>query len=161
LTSSTQFAIRRSDQAESSEFSLALPRGHNAIGRQTRLRPLDRFFENPFEGRTILRFPEDCHPRVGAVEDMINQSAVGCSVTKPSTPNDPMTDGPFAPFYQYRTCPPHFLLTKKADLLAGLPLIRVVGSVIGGHMWNLSKARLVTTVYFEYNDVLDRFTHSR
>ena len=54
-------------------------RRHDTVGQQPRLRPLDRFFEDPFEGRKVLRLLEDRHPRVGAVENMINQSAVGCS----------------------------------------------------------------------------------
>jgi len=52
---------------------------HHTIGQQPGLGPLDGLFQDPFEGGEILRLLEDCHPRVGAVEDVIDQSSVRCS----------------------------------------------------------------------------------
>jgi len=50
-----------------------------AICQQPRLGSLDSFLQNPFEGRTILRLLEDCHVRIGAVENMIIQPAISRS----------------------------------------------------------------------------------
>ena len=51
-------------------------RGHDTIGQQSRLRSFHGFRKNPLEGCKIFGLLEDRHPRVSAVENMINQSAV-------------------------------------------------------------------------------------
>jgi hypothetical protein len=52
--------------------------GHQAIGQQSHQDALDAFFQNPLEGLVISGLL-DRQPRVGTVEHMINQSALGGS----------------------------------------------------------------------------------
>lgn len=51
----------------------------DAIGQQPHVDPLDRLMEDIFKGLVVAIFLKNSHPRIGAVEDMINNSAAGIS----------------------------------------------------------------------------------
>ena len=53
---------------------------HHAVSQEPRLRPFDRLGQDGFEGLVIGVFLENRHSRVGAVQDVINVTACGCSL---------------------------------------------------------------------------------
>src|SRR5208337_4868110 len=68
---------------ESRELSV-LPRpdnqvpviGHDAVGQQPCSRAIDGLFQDPLKRLVVLVFLKDRHPRVGAIEDMVDQATV-------------------------------------------------------------------------------------
>jgi len=61
--------------------------GQDTISQQSHPCPIDRLLEHPFVGLVILVFLEDRHPRIGAVEHVINQTPIRCSFW-PSQPSN-------------------------------------------------------------------------
>ena len=54
-------------------------RRQHTVRQQPRFRPLHGRFQNLFERGIIVRFVEDPDARIGAVKNVIHQSAIGCS----------------------------------------------------------------------------------
>ena len=49
--------------------------GHDAVGQQPCSCAINSLFQNPLEGLVVPVFLEDRHPRVGAIEHVVNQAA--------------------------------------------------------------------------------------
>jgi restriction system protein len=90
------------------------------------LRPFHGLFEHLLESRVILVVLEDRHPRVGTVQNVVNQSTIGCSFRSSPCPKSSQT-GPFCQETVPDTC-----MAKGPQFIRFLrPIVEVLRGIGG------------------------------